>query len=171
MNSFSSLNNGSIVQQESILEKQNQQLNMFQQHAEMNPPEYPIKVTIIDNSKNAKYMRDNHIPYFDEQYFLTDINQNFIYANSFKNALMCVQNEIANPYSSIQNLSRKNGTYKIRLSSNNIISPPKTSNFKKIPNSIYKYWAINTTNAAASMFSNFRKSMRGVGGRKKKIKQ
>ena len=105
--------------------------------------------------------------YLDKEYFLTDNNNNYIYANSFQNALEKVKNEVANQNSSIQKISTKNGTGKIRLSSDNIKGPPKIDDFETIPNSDYKYWAINTTNAPASMFSSLRKSFRGVGGRKK----
>jgi hypothetical protein len=141
--------------------KQQTELDDFKKHASLSPPEFPILVVIKDNNltsaekqilkdnKNAKY-------YYYKQYFLQN-NNTYIYSKTFDDAITKVKNDLA---------SKSGNT--LRISSDNIKGPPQTNNFTLIPNSIYKYWEINTTNAPKSMFSSLKKTIRKIGGKKRR---
>lgn len=159
---------------------QQQELNRLKQNASMNPPEYPINVVVKDSNLTSSQKSflssgdsslNNKIAkgYYYKQYYLTDSNNNYIFANSFKDALTKVQNDLNSPNSQLQKAyaSSNSTNNKIRISSDNITQPPEIGSFSSIPGSSYKYWEINTTNATTSMFSNFRKSIRGIGGKNK----
>jgi len=141
--------------------KEQNELNSFQSHASLSPPEYPILVVIKDNNlsssekqvlkdnKNAKY-------YYFKQYYLQS-NNDYIYSTSFDDAVSKVKNNLVS-----------NSANKLRISSDNIKGPPQTKTFDSIPNNPYKYWEINVTNAPASMFSSFKKTIRKLGGKKRR---
>jgi len=163
---------------------QQQELNRLKQNASMNPPEYPINVVVKDSnlsSSEKSYLSSGDSSlnskiakgYYYKQYYLTDSNNNYIFANSFKDALTKVQNDLNSPNSQLQKAyaSSNSTKNKIRISSDNISKPPEIGSYNLIPGSSYKYWEINTTNATTSMFSNFRKSIRGIGGKKQTKKR
>jgi hypothetical protein len=106
----------------------------------------------MKDNKNAKY-------YYYKQYFLQN-NNDYVYSSSFNDAVSKVKN----------NLNNTQGN-NLRISSDNVKGPPLTNNFSLIHNSSYKYWEINITNAPASMFSSFKKSIRKLGGKKRKSKR
>ena len=153
-----------IDQNSKILLKQQNDNKVFLEHASLNPPEYPILVIVKDNNLSTgekQYMKDNKNAkyYYFKQYFLQN-NNDYVYASSFNDAVTKVKN----------NLNNTQGN-NLRISSDNVKGPPLTNNFSLIPNSSYKYWEINITNAPASMFSSFKKSIRKLGGKKRKSKR
>jgi hypothetical protein len=135
-------------------------LNKFNEHSSMSPPQYPIVVVIKENNK------------IEQEINLMDSNQNFIYAKSFDDATTKVKNEINNTKSEIVK-KYNNGSHttnKLRISSDNKKGPPETDKFSLLTNGNYKYWEIITTNAAKSLLSSFRKTIKSKGGRKTKRK-
>ena len=141
----------------------------FNEHTLMTPPEYPILIKII-NKNNLK-----------QDYYLTDITDNYIYAFSFEDAISKVKMELNNPNSKIQqtNNNINPGSSLLRISSTNKginrtingnLSVPEKDTFHEIDKS-FLYWNIYVTNAPKSMFSSFRKSLQSnVKGGKKKYK-
>ena len=144
-------------------------LDKFNEHVSMSPPEYPILVKII-NKNNLK-----------QDYYLTDITDNYIYAFSFEDAISKVEMELNNPNSKIQETNNKinPGSNLLRISSTNKgltrkfngnLSLPEKDKFHEIDKT-FLFWNIYVTNAPKSMFSSFRKSLQSkVQGGKKKYK-
>jgi hypothetical protein len=138
---------------------QKNQLNQFMQHSAMSPPEYPILVLVKQNNK------------ITQNYYLTDNNNNYLYATTFDDATSTVKVQLADPNSALQKVYAKNNPgNKLRISSDNKKGPTKIGDFSMIPNSNYKYWTVTTTNAAPSFFSSMRQSLRG-GKRTRKSKK
>lgn len=140
-------------------ETQKKILDKFMSMASQSPPNYSILVVVKQNNK------------ITQQYSLTDNNKDYLFAPTFEDATSRVKLQLADPKSELQTMYAKQnpGSNKLRISSDNIKSPPKIGKFSLNPNSNYKYWEIITTNAAPSFFSNMRQSMRG-GRRHKKGK-
>jgi hypothetical protein len=150
-----------IEENNKIRIKQQDDYKAFLEHASLSPPEYPILVVIKDSnltSVQKQILKDtpDYKYYYYKQYFLQS-NNNYVYSNSFDDAIQKVKTELANKPNN-----------KNRISSDNIKGPPQTNNFSLIPNSSYKIWEINITNAPASMFSSFKKTIRKLGGKKRR---
>jgi len=157
-----------IIKNNRALEEQSR-FDKFNEHASMNPPEYPILLD-IKNKNNLK-----------QEYYLTDITDNYIYAFSFEDAISKVKMELNNPNSKIQETNNRinPGSNLLRISSNNKgfnrtiinnLSLPEKDKFYEIDKT-FLFWNIYVTNAPKSMFSSFRKSLQSkVQGGKKKYK-
>lgn len=156
--------------------EQQKEYDDFMKFSTMNPPQYPILVTVKDNNLssaqksyiNSNYDRNSQLNrYHWKTFFLKDSNNNYIYSNSFNDALQKVKTDLLSPNSSLQKQAKQYQLGKIRISSENVVEPPQSDDFSLI-NKSYQYWSIFVTNAAESLFSNFRKTIRKVGGKKRK---
>lgn len=156
--------------------EQQTEYDNFMKYASMNPPQYPILVTVKDNTLsssekkviNTEYERNSKLNrYYWKTFFLKDSNNNYIYSNSFNDALQKVKTDLLSQNSLLQKQAKQYQLGKIRISSENVAEPPQSDDFALI-NKSYKYWNIFVTNAAESLFSNFRKTIRKVGGKKRK---
>jgi hypothetical protein len=110
-------------------------------YASMNPPQYPIIVTVKDNTLssaeksnlNSNYKRNNQYnKNYWRTFFLKDSNNNYIYSSSFNDAVQKVKNDLSNPNSYLQIQAKQNQLGKIRISSENVAEPPQTDNFSLI---------------------------------------
>jgi hypothetical protein len=146
-------------------------LDVYNTHALMSPPEYPIFVVIKDQKSNKK-----SVPYY-----LRNLDNTDIYGSSFEDATNKVKLNIESPDSSLQKLNSENfpGSSKLRLSSYNKGISRRMAweldgspTIEKLPNigKEYKAWTIYLSNAPPSTFSNMRMYMQGKvkGGKTKK---
>jgi hypothetical protein len=128
--------------------KKIQEINnqLFIQNASTNPSKYPIIVVIKQKKGNI------------DDFFLTN-NHEYIFAESYDDAIFYVKQNIDNAKSDINQLflnTKPHGDTKLRLSSLNKKNAPKINGFSLIKNSNFKYWSIIVTNVKQGVVSKFK---------------
>lgn len=128
--------------------KKIQEINnqLFIKNASTNPSKYPI-IVVIKQKKG----------YIDD-FFLTN-NHDYIFAESYDDAIFYVKQQIDNAKSDINQLflnTKPTGDKKLRLSTLNKKNTPKINGFSLIKNSKFKYWSIIVTNVKQGVVSKFK---------------
>ena len=95
---------------------------------------------------------------YTDDFFLTK-NHDYIFAESYDDAIFYVKQQIDTANSDINHLflnSKPQGDKKLRLSTLNKKNAPKINDFSLIKNSKYKYWSIIVTNVKQGVVSKFK---------------
>ena len=157
---------------QSLKNQQKEVYEVLTKNANLNPPEYPIRINVKENKWNSDFIEDS--------------TGSLIYASSFEDATSKVKNFLLNPNSTIQQSYNKSGLNPnnniLRLSSQNKgmfrsfvndLNKPSTTKLELI-NKWVDYWVIILSNAPPSTISNFRISNQknyNKGGKSKKIRK